>query len=84
MTKTIVLQIYRPHSMAKVLQGKKTLFLGNFWDFHPGCHGTTFHLEDGSDIEIKDFYGCRNFAELVARKIGGKVKVKERKRPIPC
>lgn len=84
MTKTIVLQVYRPHRMAKVLQGKTTLFLGNFWDFHPGCHGTIFRLEDGTEIEIPNFYGPRNFAEIVARRIGGKVKVKERKRTIPC
>jgi hypothetical protein len=39
--------IYSPHEMAFVyvrdaVSGKRTLIqMGNFWDFHPGCHGIT-------------------------------------------
>lgn len=84
MTKTITLHVYHPHKMAEVKQGKHSIFLGNFWDFHPGCHGTKFPLEDGTSIEITNFYGATDFALKVANKINGKVVVKMRKRPIPC
>ena len=80
----IVLHLHKPYSMAMIKQGKEIIFLGNYWDFHPGCHGTEFRLENGSIVNVNNFSGPRNFAELIARKIGVKVVVKERKRPIPC
>ena len=70
--------------MAMVKQGKKVLFLGNFWDFHPGCHGTKFDLEDGSEVTIVNFRGATDFARAVAKKTGGKVIIKKRQRPILC
>jgi len=36
------LSIYEPHDMARVTVNGEEIFLGNFWDFHPGCYGTKF------------------------------------------
>ena len=31
---------YDNHEMAYVLVNEKTVYSGNYWDFHSGCHGT--------------------------------------------
>lgn len=39
MNYTITMQVDRTCEMAKVSLNGKLIMEGNFWDFHPGCHG---------------------------------------------
>ena len=36
----IVVATYDAHEMGFVIIDGKSVFTGNFWDFHSGCHGT--------------------------------------------
>jgi hypothetical protein len=56
---TILIQIDQSCSMAMVLLNDKCIMEGNFWDFHPGCHGiNTYGDFDGYlslAFKIKDY-----------------------------
>jgi hypothetical protein len=52
--KPLVLKIWNDSEMAELWQGKKQLYMGNFWDFHAGCMGTKFTFEDGSKYDFKN------------------------------
>lgn len=47
----LTLWLYSPHEMAELKEGKWTLHLGNYWDFHAGCQGTVMIFADGSKID---------------------------------
>ena len=36
---TIRVELYPPWEMAWVYLGNKCVYTGNYWDYHPGCHG---------------------------------------------
>ena len=81
----ISVDLYQPESMAQVRHGKEVIFLGNTWDFHPGCHGTTFPLNRlGTTVEIGDFRGPSDLAHQIAAKVNGKVQVNKLRQRIPC
>lgn len=37
----IIIEVDRSCMMAKVSLNEECIMEGNFWDFHPGCHGIT-------------------------------------------
>lgn len=81
----ISVDFYEPERMARVRHGKEILFLGNVWDFHPGCHGTTFKLDRlDKTLELNNFQGPGDFAGQVASAVNGTVRFNHRKRRIPC
>jgi hypothetical protein len=51
--KPLTLKIWERNEMAELVQGKESLHLGNFWDFHAGCMGTEFIFEDGSKHDFE-------------------------------
>lgn len=53
----IYLGVDKSCDMAFVQLNKKTILLGNFWDFHPGCHGHTFAFRGYEDLvnQIKQY-----------------------------
>ena len=40
-SKIITIARYEDEEMAFILIDKELVFLGNYWDFHPNCHGTS-------------------------------------------
>ena len=52
--------------MASVYLNGNLIMCGNFWDFHPGCHGIN---------EYGDFKGYRDLARAIALKVGGKCEI---------
>jgi len=59
----------RSCDMAKVSIDDKCVMSGNFWDFHPGCHGIN---------QYGDFYGFDDLAIRIMRKfnnIGRKARI---------
>jgi hypothetical protein len=59
----------RSCDMAKVSIDDKCVMSGNFWDFHPGCHGIN---------QYGDFYGFDDLAIKIMRKfnnIGRKARI---------
>ena len=54
----IIVVKYSPHQMAHVYVNDKHVMSGNFWDFHPGCHGF-YELAD----KWGDFRTCRELAQ---------------------
>jgi hypothetical protein len=59
----------RSCDMAKVSIDDKCVMAGNFWDFHPGCHGIN---------QYGDFYGFDDLAIKIMRKfnsIGRKARI---------
>jgi hypothetical protein len=84
----LTLYMYPPHEMAEIKEGRYSIFLGNYWDFHAGCYGTKLPMKDDSILDLtKDWktgQGPEFLVNLIARKIGADVEVKERKTPIPC
>jgi hypothetical protein len=51
----VQIDIDRGCSMARVKVNGKAVMLGNFWDFHPGCHG--FNLPNfASYTELADLF----------------------------
>jgi hypothetical protein len=61
----------RSCDMAKVSIDDKCVMSGNFWDFHPGCHGIN---------QYGDFYGFDDLAIKIMRKfnnIGRKARITE-------
>ncbi|MHC4799321.1 MAG: hypothetical protein ACYTF1_22010 [Planctomycetota bacterium] len=85
--KTLTLWLHYPSEMAELREGKsETLFIGNFWDFHPGCHGTEITFANGDTIDFIDewdFVGPKPTARMIANKINAKLVIKERKTPFP-
>lgn len=76
----IVLKIWNGNEMAEIVQGKESLDLGNFWDFHPGCSGTKFKI-NGKFVDLKkkwteDIRGPHAVAAMVAKAAGVKLVVK--------
>jgi hypothetical protein len=51
----------RSCDMAKVSINDKCVMEGNFWDFHPGCHGIN---------QYGDFYGFDDLALKITGKLG--------------
>jgi hypothetical protein len=81
----ISVDFYMPERMAQVRHGKEVIFLGNTWDFHPGCHGTTFPLERlDTTVEIENFCSAGDLAQQIAAAVSGTVRVNHLKRRIPC
>lgn len=49
--------------MATIYLDNKVIMTGNFWDFHPGCHGIT---------EWGDFRGYTGLIRAISEKLGKK------------
>jgi hypothetical protein len=64
-TKKVSVGLFTDNSceMAKVKIGNQVVFEGNFWDFHPGCHGSILMNEYTGNIDhvIDDFHGASDF-----------------------
>lgn len=85
--KTITVELYPPNEMARILVGREVVHLGNYWDFHSGCHGPVM-LIGGKKVDFgKEWHESIRrpvpVAHMIAAKIGGKVVVKTRKTPFP-
>jgi hypothetical protein len=81
MKNKITLYIDGDTEMAQIKIGKKILFLGNFWDFHPGTHGADFEI-NGKTISFKkewteDIDTPKAVAEMIAAKIGAELEIKK-------
>lgn len=73
----VVLKIWDSSEMAEIWIGKSQEFVGNFWDYHPGCHGTKFKIK-GKTLDVgKDWKGPHSLAYLLANLIGTSVKVEK-------
>lgn len=59
MTNTIEIYVDRSCKMAVVKFNGTWVMEGNFWDFHPGCHGIN---------EYGDFNGYRGLADAIKSK----------------
>lgn len=66
--------------MAEINQGEKNVFLGNYWDFHPGCHGTELWVNNKYVDIGRQWVGPHGLAQLLAAKAKTKVITKEYKR----
>jgi len=67
----ITIKVDRSCSMAEVLLNGELVMMGNYWDFHPGCHGIT---------EYGDFRGHKGLANSIAvslQKNGDTVRIEE-------
>lgn len=53
---------YKAHSMAFVFDGYKRVAIGNYHDFHPGCHG----LKKYKNVNLKNFFGYMNLAQMLS------------------
>lgn len=88
MPKKITVELYEPHEMAQIRVGREVVHLGNYWDFHAGCHGPIKHIGgkrvDFSKEWTEDIRRPVPVAHMIAAKIGGEVVVKHRKTPIGC
>jgi hypothetical protein len=85
----LTLWFYEPHDMACLKEGRKELFLGNFWDFHAGCMGTEFEFADGTVINFdkqwtENIRSPLSVAQMVANEIGATIEIKHRKTPFDC
>lgn len=84
----LTLELYKPSEMARLMDGRHEIFLGNYWDFHAGCHGTELIMRDGKTIDLKDeWISNRPFglASLLTKKLGYEpFVVIDRKTPIEC
>lgn len=38
--------------MAEIRIGGKAIYVGNFWDYHPGCHGVPYGYRTTDDDEF--------------------------------
>lgn len=79
----IILKRWPSNEMAEIVQGNVKHFLGNYWDFHPGCMGTEFRLhgENGGWTDIgRNWRGTHSLAQLLANLTGAKLVVKDYKR----
>lgn len=62
MNKNIIeIKVDKSCEMAQVSLNDKIVMSGNFWDFHPGCHGIN---------EYGDFNGYSDLARAIALKVG--------------
>ena len=75
-----VLKVWPKSKMAEIVQGNQHVFLGNFWDFHPGCHGTKLWVNDKYVDVGSQWAGAFDLARLLAAKAKSKVIIKEYKR----
>jgi hypothetical protein len=75
-----ILKIWPKNQMAEIMQGDQCVFIGNFWDFHPGCHGTKMWINDKYVDIGRQWAGAHDLAYLLAAKAKSKVIVKEYKR----
>lgn len=50
---TIEVHVDKNCDMAKVSVNNQCFLLGNFWDFHPGCHGNSFEFKGYRDLALK-------------------------------
>jgi hypothetical protein len=65
-TFTVALYLDSSCSMAKVTVNEKYFFEGNYWDFHPGCHGP-IDIKVGNKViaVLDDFHGPLDFMQQV-------------------
>lgn len=82
---TLTLRLWPANSMAELLDGKTTVFIGNTWDWHPGCHGTILMLAGGKRLDLSKEWsdmvrGPHAVAYMIASKLGARLKVKTYKR----
>jgi hypothetical protein len=90
----IRVDIHCPYEMAQVKVNGELVFIGNFCDFYPGCHGTTLHYKKHKiDMPYWEKYGKvspESLGRMIGKRMRGmglgdyKLEVKYRKRPIPC
>lgn len=85
----LTLWLHEETEMAALMEGRHVLHLGNYWDFHAGCHGPIMRFADGTDVDFSvewtdDIRRPLRVAEMVAEKIGATVTVKYRKTPFKC
>jgi hypothetical protein len=67
------------YEMAVISYKGEDIFIGNYWDFCPGCHGSVFKL-DGKAFKIDDFSSCFDLADKLADKLETAVEVKKTKK----
>jgi len=60
MINTILVQVDKSCSMARVSLNNKGIMEGNFWDFHPGCHGI---------YDYGDFRSYNDLASMIRQKL---------------
>lgn len=72
----VYLSVHPDTLMAQIRMDGKQMFLGNYWDFHPGCHGPI--------SGITDFNGPEDLAQQLAAKFKKTMIKKIRKNPFRC
>ena len=78
----LTIWFYSPHKMAELREGSHSIFMGNLWDFHPGCHGTVFTMKDGKKIDVGNTWaGPGGLARELALRIEADVVTKDRTKP---
>lgn len=71
----IVVELYKDHEMARIKVGGRSVFTGNYWDFHRGCHGPIICI-GGKEIDFSEEWAEHinrplPVARMIARKLGG-------------
>lgn len=82
----ITVVIHEEEEMAELLDGRHSIRMGNFWDFHAGCQGTNIELKDGTQIDFSQEWKRHvtrphDVANMIAKKIGATVVTRYRKTP---
>ncbi len=76
----IVVKRWPSCEMAEIWQGKEQHFVGNYWDFHPGCMGTDFRINGKWKDVGREWKGVDCLANLLARLTNATIVYKEYKR----
>ena len=67
--KTITISYDKSCEMAKIRNGNRVEMEGNYWDFHPGCHGITkygnFNTPKELSSRMREFYINKGFNVII-------------------
>lgn len=85
----LTLWLHKPYKMAELKEGRHSLYLGNYWDFHAGCHGAEMLFADGTILDFgkewtEEVRSPVAVLHMVAQRIGAETEIKYRKTPIDC
>ena len=61
MKNIVEVKVDKSCEMAEVYLNDKLIMMGNFWDFHPNCHGI---------YEYGEFKGYLDLGRMIALKVG--------------